>query len=318
MMCATATSRQGCRWTEATALRETDPGRVRPRGRWQSMATHVETMLDWQAKGAIVFDYGNNLRQRAFDAGVKEAFAYPGFVPAYIRPLFCEGKGPFRWVALSGDPADIYATDRAILELFPDERALCALDHAWRSEQIAFQGCPRASAGSATASGSKRAALQRDGGATARSKRPSSSGATTSTAARSPARTARPRPCGRLRRHRRLAAAQRAGERGPARRGSASITAAAWASATASTRARSSWPTGDAGCRAASAPRRRGERVLTNDPGMGVLRHVDAGYQGLSTDIRTAIRQYAWLGVMAGTEQISGCIEGKNFLRIFI
>jgi urocanate hydratase len=71
-------------------------------------------------RGSIVFDYDNNLRQRAFDAGVHNAFAYPGFVPAYIRPLFCTGKGPFRWVALSGDPADIYATDRAVMELFPD------------------------------------------------------------------------------------------------------------------------------------------------------------------------------------------------------
>ena len=105
------------------------------------MAQHVRTMLAWQKQGSIVFDYGNNLRQRAFDNGVKNAFDYPGFVPAYIRPLFCEGKGPFRWVALSGDPEDIFATDRAIAELFPED------DHLLRwlkmaGEQVEFQGLP--------------------------------------------------------------------------------------------------------------------------------------------------------------------------------
>jgi urocanate hydratase len=105
------------------------------------MATHCAAMVAMQKKGAIVFDYGNNLRQRAFDAGVEDAFSYPGFVPAYVRPLFCEGKGPFRWVALSGDPEDIYATDRAILELFPDDEHL----HRWiklAQEQVHFQGLP--------------------------------------------------------------------------------------------------------------------------------------------------------------------------------
>ncbi len=107
----------------------------------KSMAGHVQAMLDWQAKGAVVFDYGNNLRQRAFDYGVKEAFSYPGFVPAYIRPLFCEGKGPFRWVALSGDPQDIYTTDAAILELFPEDEHL----RRWirlAQKEVAFQGLP--------------------------------------------------------------------------------------------------------------------------------------------------------------------------------
>ncbi len=89
-----------------------------------SMAAHVEAMLAFQRAGAVVFDYGNNLRQRAFDYGVKDAFDYPGFVPAYIRPLFCEGSGPFRWVALSGDPEDIYDTDRIILDLFPENEHL--------------------------------------------------------------------------------------------------------------------------------------------------------------------------------------------------
>jgi urocanate hydratase len=106
-----------------------------------SMARHVEAMLAFQARGAVVFDYGNNLRQRAFDAGVTNAFDYPGFVPAFIRPLFCEGKGPFRWAALSGDPEDIYRTDEAILALFPDDKHL----HRWiklAREKVPFQGLP--------------------------------------------------------------------------------------------------------------------------------------------------------------------------------
>lgn len=125
---------------QAKHLREADPVAYQERA-MQSMATHVRTMLAWQKKGAVVFDYGNNLRQRAFDAGVTDAFDYPGFVPAYIRPLFCEGKGPFRWVALSGDPEDIYATDRAIMALFPHDDHL----HRWLTmarEQITFQGLP--------------------------------------------------------------------------------------------------------------------------------------------------------------------------------
>ena len=86
----------------------------------QSCAVHVQAMLDFQAMGIPTVDYGNNIRQVAFDHGVKNAFDFPGFVPAYIRPMFCEGKGPFRWVALSGDPEDIYKTDAKIKELFPD------------------------------------------------------------------------------------------------------------------------------------------------------------------------------------------------------
>ena len=98
-------------------------------------------MLQFQRKVVVVFDYGNNLRQRAYDAGVKDAFDFPGFVPAYIRPLFCEGKGPFRWVALSGDPEDIYTTDEAILELFPEDEHLARWIRLAR-EQVAFQGLP--------------------------------------------------------------------------------------------------------------------------------------------------------------------------------
>jgi urocanate hydratase len=125
---------------EANELRQRDPQAYEQRA-MESMAKHVETMLAWQQQGSVVFDYGNNLRQRALDYGVKNAFDYPGFVPAYIRPLFCEGKGPFRWVALSGDPEDIYATDRAVLELFPhDEHLLRWLKMA--QEKIEFQGLP--------------------------------------------------------------------------------------------------------------------------------------------------------------------------------
>src|SRR5512138_784319 len=105
---------------EAEQLRKSDPKAYEARS-MESMANHIKAMLEFQRRGAEVFDYGNNLRQRAYDYGVKDAFAFPGFVPAYIRPLFCEGNGPFRWVALSGDPEDIYATDRAIMELFPED-----------------------------------------------------------------------------------------------------------------------------------------------------------------------------------------------------
>ena len=125
---------------QARELRGRAPAEYQHRA-MDSMARHVQTMLDWQAKGSVVFDYGNNLRQRAFDQGVTNAFDYPGFVPAYIRPLFCEGKGPFRWVALSGDPEDIYATDRAVMELFPDDEHLHRWLHMAR-EKVAFQGLP--------------------------------------------------------------------------------------------------------------------------------------------------------------------------------
>ncbi len=106
-----------------------------------SMATHVRAMVEFQDKGAEVFDYGNSIRDEARKGGYDRAFEFPGFVPAYIRPLFCEGKGPFRWAALSGDPADIAATDRAILELFPDNERL----HKWitmAGERVSFQGLP--------------------------------------------------------------------------------------------------------------------------------------------------------------------------------
>ena len=124
----------------AATLRRRDPKKYQ-RLSLASMARHVRAMLTLQKRGARTFDYGNNLRQRAFDQGVKRAFDFPGFVPAYIRPQFCLGRGPFRWVALSGDPADIHATDRALLELFPADESL----HRWlhlAGERVAFQGLP--------------------------------------------------------------------------------------------------------------------------------------------------------------------------------
>jgi urocanate hydratase len=125
---------------EADALRVSDPDEYLHRAR-ASIARHVEGMLEYVRRGAYVFDYGNNLRGEARDAGVTEAFSYPGFVPAYIRPLFCRGIGPFRWAALSGDPADIATIDQALRELFPDDPLL----QRWLElapERVAFQGLP--------------------------------------------------------------------------------------------------------------------------------------------------------------------------------
>lgn len=125
---------------EAAKLREEDPERYVQLSK-ESMTKHVEAMLAMQAKGAITFDYGNNIRQVAFDEGLKNAFDFPGFVPAFIRPLFCEGKGPFRWVALSGDPEDIYKTDEVILREFTDNEHLCNWIRMAR-QQVEFQGLP--------------------------------------------------------------------------------------------------------------------------------------------------------------------------------
>ena len=133
----------------AVELRQRDPQEYQKRS-VQAMAEHCQAMVEMQKRGAVVFDYGNNLRQQAFNGGYSEAkvggdpnaaWVYPGFVPAYIRPLFCEGKGPFRWVALSGDPEDIYVTDRIILELFPEDEHL----GRWirmAQKDVAFQGLP--------------------------------------------------------------------------------------------------------------------------------------------------------------------------------
>ncbi|MBY0095926.1 urocanate hydratase [Mesobacillus maritimus] len=125
---------------EAIELRNQDDDTYVRRAK-ESMARHVAAMLEFQRVGSIVFDYGNNIRQVAFDEGVNNAFDFPGFVPAYIRPLFCEGKGPFRWAALSGDPEDIYRTDQLIKELFPENRPLLRwIEMA--QEKVEFQGLP--------------------------------------------------------------------------------------------------------------------------------------------------------------------------------
>ncbi|MBK9006843.1 MAG: urocanate hydratase [Anaerolineae bacterium] len=124
----------------ADELRKSNPEKYKKMA-MDSMSKHVQAMLAFQRAGAEVFDYGNNLRQQAFNNGVNDAFEFPGFVPAYIRPLFCEGKGPFRWVALSGDTEDIYTTDQAIMELFPEDEHL----HRWLKmarEKVPFQGLP--------------------------------------------------------------------------------------------------------------------------------------------------------------------------------
>lgn len=131
---------EGLTVAEAAKLRTENPDEYVKRS-YATMAKHVQQMLELQKRGAITFDYGNNLRGRALEVGVKNAFDFPGFVPAYIRPLFCEGKGPFRWAALSGDPQDIYETDKVILELFPENESL----RRWitmAQERITFQGLP--------------------------------------------------------------------------------------------------------------------------------------------------------------------------------
>ena len=125
---------------DALVLRLTQPD-VYQRRAMASMADQVRAMLELQRRGSVVFDYGNNIRAQAKEAGVVDAFDFPGFVPAFIRPLFCEGNGPFRWVALSGDPADILRTDRALMELFPEKESL----HRWlrmAQEKVPFQGLP--------------------------------------------------------------------------------------------------------------------------------------------------------------------------------
>ena len=125
---------------DLNALRSTQPKEYVVRVQ-AAIAQHVRAILEMQRSGAVAFDYGNNLRTQAKIAGVTDAFSYPGFVPAFIRDSFCEGRGPFRWVALSGDPADIYATDRALLELFPEDKRLVEW-LTFASKQIAFQGLP--------------------------------------------------------------------------------------------------------------------------------------------------------------------------------
>ena len=179
-------------WTLARgASAATDPPHRGPAK--ASMAAQVRAMLA-SARGAAVFDYGNNLRQMAKDAGVADAFAFPGFVPAYMRPLFCRGYGPFRWVALSGDPADIARDRREGEGLIPDDPHLHRwLDLARGADRVPGAAGPDLLAGLGTAPA--RPGLQRDGAQRRSDGARSSSAATTSTPARSRARTARPRRC---------------------------------------------------------------------------------------------------------------------------
>jgi len=130
----------GMSYEAALALRRKDPADYIRRST-ASMADHVRAMLELQKRGARTFDYGNNIRGQALQAGVADAFDIPGFVPEYIRPLFCLGKGPFRWAALSGKPADIYATDQAVLDTFPEDEALARWIRKARA-QVKFQGLP--------------------------------------------------------------------------------------------------------------------------------------------------------------------------------
>jgi urocanate hydratase len=130
----------GMAYEEALALRTEDPARYM-REAYRAMGDHVRAMLELRKRGAVTFDYGNNIRAQARKAGVEDAFAFPGFVPAYIRPLFCEGKGPFRWAVLSGDPADLAATDEAVLRTFPENLALARWITLAR-ERVALQGLP--------------------------------------------------------------------------------------------------------------------------------------------------------------------------------
>jgi urocanate hydratase len=124
----------------AAALRASNPDEYQRRA-IDAMGRHVAAMLDMQARGAVAFDYGNNIRAQAVKAGVARAFEIPGFVPEYVRPLFCEGKGPFRWAALSGDPEDIRVTDHAALEMFADDEPLCRWIRL-AGDKVQFQGLP--------------------------------------------------------------------------------------------------------------------------------------------------------------------------------
>jgi urocanate hydratase len=238
-----------------------------------SMARHVEAMVGFQDAGAEVFDYGNSIRDEARQGGFTRAFEFPGFVPAYIRPLFSEGKGPFRWAALSGDPKDIAATDEAVLDLFPDNEHL----HRWiraAQDKVEFQGLPARICwlgyGERDKAGLRFNELVASGGGQR-------------------ADRDRPRPPGlrlgglalpgdrgdarRLGRDRRLAAAERPGQHG---------LGATWVSihhgggVGIGRSLHAGQVTVADGTELAAA---KLERVLSNDPGMGVIRHVDAGYE---------------------------------------
>ena len=266
-------ARRASTWPTRRTTPATKPEEFTDRAR-ASMARHVEAMVGFLDAGAEVFDYGNSIRGEAQLGGFERAFAFPGFVPAYIRPLFCEGKGPFRWAALSGDPADIAATDRADAGPVPGERVAGPLDpDGRRAGRVPGPAGPHLLARLRRARPG-RPAVQRDGRRGRAAPRRSSSAATTSTAAASP------RPYR---------------ETEAMRDGSDAIADWPLLNAlvnTAQRRVLGVHPPRRRGRHRPVHPRRPGqrrrrhrrwpaqklERVLTNDPGMGVIRHVDAGY----------------------------------------
>lgn len=269
---------------QAIDLRTSDPDEYVRRSR-ASMADHVRAMLALQAAGAVALDYGNNIRTEAKDAGVANAFDIPGFVPEYVRPLFCEGRGPFRWAALSGDPADIYRTDDLVLELFPDNEHLVRWIHMAR-EKVAFQGLPARicwlGQGERARFGLALNELVRQGEITAPVVIGRDHLDTGSVA--SPFR-----------------------ETEDMRDGSDAIADWAILNALLNTASGASWVSfhhgGGVGignslhagqvivADGTAAAAARLERVLTNDPGIGVARHADAGYQGaIETAAKHGIR----------------------------
>lgn len=257
---------------EAEVMRKVEPD-VYQRHSLESMARHVRAMLELQRRGAVTFDYGNNIRQRAFDEGVKDAFAFPGFVPAFIRPQFCEGRGPFRWCALSGDERDIYTTDQALMELFPDDAGLQRWLRMAR-ERVAFQGLPARICWLGQGQRAKAGLLFNDLVATGRVKAPIVIGRDHL-------------DCGSVASPNRETEAMKDG--------SDAISDWALLNAMVNVASGASWVSlhhgggvgigysqhaGQVvvadGTREAAA---RVERVLTNDPAMGVFRHLDAGYE---------------------------------------
>jgi urocanate hydratase len=271
---------RGLSLPDADALRQSDPKEYVRRS-LESMAIHVGAMLEIQRSGAVAFDYGNNIRKNAFDAGCKDAFRIPGFVPEYIRPLFCEGKGPFRWIALSGDPRDIQKTDELALNLFPDDRTLSRWFRLAR-QKIRFQGLParicwlgygyRAKMGLAINEMVKRGELD---GPIAIGRDHLDTGSVAS-----PFR-----------------------ETEAMKDGSDAIADWPILNALLNTASGASWVSvhhgGGVGigyslhagqvtvADGTDAAARRLERVLTNDPGIGVARHVDAGYELAAETART-------------------------------
>jgi urocanate hydratase len=274
----------GCSLADALSLRGTDPAEYVRRA-VASIAVHVRAMRELQRRGAVTFDYGNNIRSVAADAGVTDAFDIPGFVPEYIRPLFCEGKGPFRWVALSGDTKDLDRTDRLVLELFPDNAHLARWIRLAR-ERVAFQGLPARICWLGQGERARFGVALNDLVAAGELSAPIVIGRdhldTGSVA--SPFR-----------------------ETEAMRDGSDAIADWAILNALVNTASGASWVSfhhgGGVGignslhagqvivADGTPAARRRLERVLTNDPGIGVARHADAGYpEALATARRAGLR----------------------------